>query len=380
MIHLSNDSSDLFIGAYSYAQKQVRKLIEKHPQFYPMYTQNGLWRHDGPVWTHWCDGFLPGLMWNFAKNSAKQGGTKPGQEATESKFWTEQATRYTVPLEIRKHDQDVHDLGFLFYATYYRWWRLTQDPAHRDTLIEAGKTLALRYRDKGAYARSFVSENSIFIDFMMNVGLILFAARETGDRRLRDIALRHAYTTRRVLVRGDGSTAQEGIFDTETGEFLRQTTHQGYRGDSCWSRGLAWALYGFTTCYEYSRDPHFIATAEACADYYITHSPPDGIAPWDFNAPAENRMLPDTSAAAICAAGLLRLCRLTPDPLKGHLYWSTAVHILKALCEKHLAKSDPDWEGILKGGVYHVNKGLGVDESVMWGEYFFVEALERVLW
>jgi len=212
------------------------------------------------------------------------------------------------------------------------------------------------------------------------VGIIFFAARETGDRRLRDIATRHSHTTRRVLVRGDGSTAQEGIFDTDTGEFLRQTTHQGFRGDSCWSRGLTWALYGFTTCYEYSRDPHFLDTAEACADFYITHSPADGIPPWDFNAPAENRTLLDSSSAAICAAGLLRLCRLVPDSLKGHLYWSTAVHILRSLCEKHLARSDSKWEGILRGGMYHVNKSLGVDESVMWGEYFFCEALERVLW
>ena len=86
------------------------------------------------------------------------------------------------------------------------------------------------------------------------------------------------------------------------------------------------------------------------------------------------------SAGAICASGLLRLGRLIPDSLKAHLYWSTSVQILRALCEKHLAKGDNKWEGILKGGVYHVHKGLGVDESVMWGEYFFVEALERVLW
>ncbi len=76
----------------------------------------------------------------------------------------------------------------------------------------------------------------------------------------------------------------------------------------------------------------------------------------------------DTSSAAICAAGLLRLCRLEPDSLKGHFYWSSAVRILTALCEKYLPKADPKWEGILRGGVYHVHKGLGVDESVMWGE------------
>jgi len=372
VIHLSSDTGGLFEQAFTFSQKQVRKLVEKHPGFYPLYTRNGKWQSEGPAWTHWCDGFMPGMMWIFAKHAASG--------SPEADFWKQQAIAYTTPLEPRKLDHDVHDHGFLFLSTYYRWWRLTQDPAHRAVMIEAGQTLAQRFKEKGQYLRSFVADNSLFIDIMMNVGIIFFAARETNDRRLRDIAMRHCHTTRRALVRGDGSTAQEGIFDTDTGEFLRQTTHQGYRGDSCWSRGLTWAMYGFTTCYEYSRDPHFLDTAEACADFYITHSPADGIPPWDFNAPAENRTLPDSSSAAICAAGLLRLCRLVPDSLKGHLYWSTAVHILRSLCERHLAKSDPKWEGILKGGMYHVNKSLGVDESVMWGEYFFCEALERVLW
>jgi len=372
VIHLSTENGELFEHSFQFAQKQVRKLIEKHPLFYPLYTQNGKWKHEGPAWTHWCDGFLPGMMWIFQKRSA------PG--SADAKYWMEQAVRYTKPLEPRKDDRDVHDLGFLFLSTYYRWYRLTREPALRDVLIEAGRTMALRFKEKGQYLRSFVADNSLFIDIMMNVGIIFYAARETGDRRLRDIAMRHSLTTRRVLVRGDGSTAHEGIFDTSTGEFLRQTTHQGYRGDSCWSRGLAWSLYGFTTCYEYSRDPHFLETAQTCADYYITHSPADGVPPWDFNAPPENRTLLDTSTAAIAAAGLFRLCRLAPDALKGHLYWATAVQIMRSLCEKHLAKSDAKWEGILKGGVYHVHKGLGVDESVMWGEYFFCEALERVLW
>ena len=371
MIHLSSDTGDLFAQSFGFAQKQVRRLIEKHPGFYPLYTQNGVWKHEGPAWTHWCDGFLPGMMWIFHKHAER--------DSPEAKYWLDHAINYTKPLEPRKHDRDVHDLGLLFLTTYYRWHRVTRDAATRDVLVDAGKTLALRFKEKGQYLRSFVADNSLFIDVMMNVGLIFFAARETGDRRLRDIAVRHSLTTRRTLVRGDGSTAHEGIFDTDTGEFLRQTTHQGYRGDSCWSRGLSWALYGFTTAYEYSRDPHFLETAQACAEYYISHANADGIPPWDFSAPMENRMLLDTSSAAIFAAGLLRLCRLEPDSLKGHFYWSSAVKILTALCEKHVAKSDPKWEGILRGGVYHVHKGLGVDESVMWGEYFFCEALERVL-
>ena len=371
MIHLSHDTGELFEQSFTFAHKQVKKMIEKNPMMYPLHTEDGHWRHEGQVWTHWSDGFLPGMMWMFAKRAEA--------DSAEAKFWLENATKYTKPIEARKHERDAHDLGFLFLSTYYRWHSMTKDPAHREVLIEAGRTMATRFQEKGGYLRSFVAENSLFIDTMMNVGIIFYAARETGDRRLREIAMRHARTTRRVLVRGDGSTAHEGIFDTDTGEFLRQATHQGYRGDSCWSRGLAWAMYGFTTCYEYSRDPHFLESAQACADFYITNAPGDGVPPWDFNAPLENRILLDTSAAAICAAGLLRLCRLAPDSMKGHLYWSTAVRILRSLCEKHLAKSDPKWEGILKGGVYHVHKGLGVDESVMWGEYFFCEALDRVL-
>ncbi|HTC88520.1 MAG TPA: glycoside hydrolase family 88 protein [Bryobacteraceae bacterium] len=361
----------LFEDAMRFAQQQTRKLVESHPGFYPMYTADGKWKHEGQVWTNWCDGFLPGMMWIFHKWNLASGVT--------DKYWQEQAVRYTTPLAPRQHDRDVHDLGFIFMSTYYRWYRLTQDPKLKDALIQAGKTESLRFKENGQYLRSFVGEDSIFIDIMMNVGIIFYAARETGDRKLRDIALRHCLTTRRNLVRGDGSTAQEGIFELQTGEFLRQSTQQGYRGDSCWSRGLAWALYGFSLSYEYSRDPRFLETAEACADYYITHCNSDGVPPWDFNAPPESRRILDTSAAAIAASGLLRLCRLLQDPVKGHHYWSLAIRILRSLCEHHLAKKDKKWEGILKSGVYHLPKELGVDESVIWGEYFFVEALEQAL-
>jgi unsaturated chondroitin disaccharide hydrolase len=372
MIQFVQESDrELFEDALRFAQHQVRHLIETYPGFYPMYTSNGRWKHDGPVWSNWSDGFLPGIMWIFHKRAG-------GNRAKDS-YWMEHAIQYTKTLEPRKHDREAPDLGFIFLSTYYRWYQLARDPKLKEVLIEAGKTEALRFQESGQYLQSSAGESSIFIDVMMNVGIVFYAARETGDRRLRDIALRHCLTTRRFLVRGDGSTAHEGMFDTATGEFLRQTTQQGYRGDSCWSRGLAWALYGFSASYEYSRDPRFLETAESCADYFITHSNGDGIPPWDFNAPPESRKLLDTSAAAIAASGLLRLCRLLQDPIKGHFYYSTAILILRTLCEKHLAKKDKKWEGILKGGVYHIPKELGVDESVMWGEYFFVEALESAL-
>ena len=361
---------DLLEDAFRFAQHQVRELITRYPDFYPMYTKNGRWQHDGPAWTDWCEGFLPGMMFIFAKHPQPNGN---------SSFWMEQAIRYTRPLELRKSDKDVHDLGFIFMSSYYRWFQLTRDAQLNGILTEAGLTMAQRYQPLGQYLCSFIAAESLFIDVMMNVGIIFYAARENNDKQLRDLAMHHCLTTRRYLVRGDGSTAHEGIFDQNTGEFLRQSTQQGYRSDSCWSRGLAWAIYGFTIAWEYSRDVRFLSTAEACARYFLNHSNSDGIPPWDFNSPPPSRNLLDTSAAAIAASALLRLNRTVVDRDRAHIYWSAAILILRSLCQKHLGKKDKKWEGILKGGVYHVHRELGVDESVMWGEYFFVEALGHVL-
>ena len=100
---------DLLEDAFGFAQQQVRCLVDKHPDYYPMYTQSGKWKHEGPAWTHWCDGFLPGMMWIFHRRLI-------GSEQAE--WWMDQAVRYTTPLEPRKFDRDVHDLGFIFLSTY----------------------------------------------------------------------------------------------------------------------------------------------------------------------------------------------------------------------------------------------------------------------
>jgi unsaturated chondroitin disaccharide hydrolase len=361
--------------AFAFAQQQVRGLTERDPNFYPLYTDAGHWRHSKPAWTHWCDGFLPGMMWIF------------NQETGDSK-WRELAQSYSKALESRKDDREVHDLGFIFYhGTYKRWYEATvrdgaADQSLKDVVVHAGKTLALRFHERAGCLRSFHGPDSNFIDIMMNVGIIFYAALETNDTALLELAHRHCLTTRRTLVRGDGSTSHEGIFDQDSGEFLRQTTQQGYRGDSCWSRGLAWSLYGFGTCYRLTKEPVYLKTAQLNADYWLAHIPGNGIAPWDFDAPDTgplSRAQVDTSASAIAAVGLLNLAELSPAGTRRKEYFEGALKTIESLSAKYLGEKINGWEGILRGGVYHIHKGLGVDESVMWGEFFFVEALQRAL-
>jgi unsaturated chondroitin disaccharide hydrolase len=353
-------------AVFDFAEKQLHHLITTYPDQFPFYTTNGKWDLSADPWTNWCEGFLGGQLWLI-------------YEHNRDPWWREKAERYSRLIEYRKNDRTVHDLGFIFWSTYKRWYDLTGDEAINQVVIEAGKTLALRFRERGQYLHSFLSEDSLFIDIMMNVGVIFYAAQQTGDLELYRRAYQHCLTTRRYLVRGDGSTSHEGIFDLETGAFLRQTTQQGYRNDSTWARGLAWALHGFTTVYEFTQEPCFLTTAELIANFYIERTPDHGIPPNDWEDP--NPAYPyESSAAAIAAGGFWNLSKLASDPLKARCYRGYALQILETLVSPEFAAIDtPGWEGLLKRGIYHIHGGLGVDESVMWGDYFFLEALSKVL-
>jgi unsaturated chondroitin disaccharide hydrolase len=353
-------------AAFDFAGTQLRHLIETYPDYFPMYTVGGKWKHGGETWTNWCEGFLGGQLWLMYRH-------------TGDSYWREKAEHYARLIEPRKTDRDVHDLGFLFWSTWKRWYDLTGDAAVNAVVVEAGRTLSRRFKEKGQYLRSFVADESLFIDIMMNVGLIFYAAQVTRDADLLRIATQHCLTTRKVLVRGDGSTSHEGLFDLNTGAFLRQSTHQGWRDDSSWARGLAWALYGFGTAYAFTRDARFLQTAEGCAGFYMERTPAHGIPPNDWDEP--NPAWPyESSAAAIAASGLVSLSRLTTDVARARLYHDYALNILDTLTTpEFLAQQTPGWEGVLKHGMYHQRKGLGVDESVMWGDYFILEALSKVL-
>ena len=357
-------------AALEVAAGKVDRLATQHPDYFPLYTDQGRWKHGKEAWTNWCEGFLGGQMWIFHELGLGD--------------WQARAEHYSRLVEDRQYDDQVHDLGFVLCPTWKKRSELTGDDAARQVVIQGGQTMATRFNKRGRYLRSFLAPDSIFIDIMMNVGIIALAGLETGDDKMVDVAEMHCETTRKYLVRGDGSVSHEGVFDLDTGEFLRQTTQQGWRDDSSWARGLAWSLYGFTSMYALTGNPHWLATAQLNADYWLEHTGPsadggaDLVPPNDFDEPDPVRRW-ESSAAACAAGGLIMLASIVGDDEVGQRYHAHAEATVARLCEPEFVANEEGWEGVLKHGSYHEAKQLGVDESVMWGEYFFVETLARVL-
>lgn len=349
--------------ALVFAAAQVRGLVERAPGELPAYTSGGHWVTDADPWApSWAGGFLTGMMWIFARRTGEA-------------WWRERAEEYSLALEPRADDTTTHDIGFVLEPSWGRWYELEPTERAREVLIRGGRTMARRLQPNGGYLSTWVDPGSTFIDVMMNVGIIFWAATLDDDPALREVALRHCWTSRRYLMRGDGSTAHEGWFDLASGEFLRSATHQGWRSDSTWARGQAWAIYGFGTAHRHSGEPQLLDAARRAADFYIEHTPAHGIPPNDWHG-RDGELPREASAAAIAASGMLRLAEMLPAD-EAAAYEQYALRILESLrSTEYLAADMPGYEGVLRHATYHFRDGLGIDESVMWGDYYFVEALD----
>ena len=193
----------------------------------------------------------------------------------------------------------------------------------------------------------------------------------TGNEKYFQPAYEHCRNTIKELIREDYSTIHVLDFDLETGETIRKTTVQGYNDDSCWSRGQAWAIYGFTLAYKYTNDELFSITAENLARYFTANLPEDYVPYWDFDDPKKE--VRDSSAGAIASSGLLDLSDLSGK----EVFKQVAINILSSLCDNYLCEEDEN--GILKHGCFHKPAEMGVDESLIWGDYYFVEAIMKLM-
>lgn len=321
---------------------------------------------------------------------------KEKNELWTSSFWVGMvylAYNYTKDEDLLKYSQryldsfkerlksgfiNTHDLGFLYTLSSVALYKLRGDEKARGLALEAAEKLAGRYNKKGKYIVAWETKErkvDLMIDTMMNLPLLYWASEETKNEEFKKIAHNHALISAMILVREDGSSYHICLMDDITGEPIKGKTFQGRYDESTWSRGQAWAIYGFVLCYKYTKEKKFLDISRKTANYFINNLTEDMIPYWDLSFTKEEQDLKDSSAASIAACGLLELSRQLED--KGLVYKKAAYKIISSLYEGYfIHKESNRFNGLIQHGVYHRNNGA--DELTIWGDYFYLESLVRM--
>jgi hypothetical protein len=312
----------------------------------------------------WTAGFYPGTLWYL-------------YEYSKDKTILKEAIKRTAQVEKEQYNKTTHDLGFMMYCSYGNAYRLTKKAKDKQVLINSARSLTTRFNPTVGCIKSWDHGRwkfPVIIDNMMNLELLTWATRETGDTSFAHIARTHANTTMQHHFRPDYSSYHVIDYDPATGAVLHRNTAQGYADSSAWARGQAWGLYGYTMMFRETKDPAYLDQAIHIADYIIPKLPADKIPYWDFDAPDIPNALRDASAGAVMASALLELSQYT----KKALYWQTAEQQLQSLCSPaYLAKEGTNNNFILLHSVGHLPAHSEVDVPLTYADYYFVEALLR---
>ncbi len=326
----------------------------------------------------WTTSFWTGILWLMYEYTGDEKYKKEAQLHSES-------FRTRIDNYYHKNEQEAglnhHDIGFLYSITTVADYKLTGSKKALETSLMAAKLLSKRYIDTAKILQAWgdmsdpEQRGRMIIDCNLNIPLLYFANQFMPDDTYYQMAYNHAKTASKYIIRPDASTFHTFHMDTETGEPRFGSTHQGYSDDSCWARGQAWGIMGFPISYRYTKDKEFLEKAKCLANYFLNRLPKDFICNWDliFLGDEDQR---DTSAAAVAAIGLLELINQMPKTDKDReIYENACLYITQSLCEKYLGENN---EGILKSGVYFYHGNLGINEYLIFGDYFFVELLMRL--
>lgn len=317
----------------------------------------------------WCSGFFPGSLWYM-------------YEYTKDKKWEDAARKYTDPLEREKTNGGTHDMGFKVYCSFGNGYRLSNDENYKNIMLESAYTLITRYKPNAKIIRSWDHNKDkwqcpVIIDNMMNLELLFWAFKESKDSTFYNIAVNHAQTTIKNHFREDYGTYHVIDYDTITGEVLHRNTHQGYAHESTWSRGEAWAIYGYTMCYRETKLPEFLEQAKHVANFIFTNAnlPEDLIPYWDYNAPQIPNEPRDVSAATVTASALYELSTYDTENAAKYKKWADT--IIENLSKNYMAKQGEDRGFLLLHSVGSKPSNSEVDTPLSYADYYFLEALLR---
>ncbi len=318
----------------------------------------------------WCGGFWPGVLWY-------------DYEATKNENIRRQAEKFTESLEfLSKTPAFDHDLGFLMFCSYGNGYRLTNNPQYKQIILDTADSLATLYNPAVGTILSwprnveYYGGHNTIMDNMINLEMLFWAAKNGGDKRLYDIAVDHAATTMKHHFRDDYTSYHVAVYDSVSGDFIKGMTHQGYADNSMWARGQAWAIYGYTMVYRETRDPRFLDFAQKVTDVYLQRLPDDYVPYWDFDDPAIPDAPKDASAACVVASALLELQNYV-QPEKSASYKDTARRILTSLSSDRYLCGDSK-PAFLLHSVGHMPAGSEIDASIIYADYYYIEALLRM--
>jgi unsaturated chondroitin disaccharide hydrolase len=357
------------------ALRITKANVERFGDRYPHVSVNSSRKYEIRENMGWTSGFWSGILWLSYEYSGDS-------------VFREAAARTVVSFRDRvrrNYDLDHHDIGFLYTLSSKAQWILEGDEDAKRLTVEAADRLMKRWRESMYIFQAWgpkedpTNGGRMIIDCLMNLPLLHWASRQTGDPAYGEAAALHTEKSRRFLVRGDDSSYHTFWFDPQTGDSLRGGTHQGDRDGSTWTRGQAWGIYGFALAYRYLRRAEHLETAKRLAVYFANRIPEDGVVFWDFEVPQEPGTHRDSSASAIAACGMLEICDLltAEDPLYDKLL-NAARRSMEGLVKHYSTVGEDNPEGLLNHGSYTVKRGISPDDYTIWGDYFYLEALMRL--
>jgi unsaturated chondroitin disaccharide hydrolase len=299
--------------------------------------------------------------------------------ATEDEYFLQQTLRLAPAYRKKAFTEEYyshHDTGFLYSLYSVALYKLTGDKAHREVGLRAAEVLCQRFNAKGNFIRAWghlnttENDNMAIIDCLMNLPLLYWASKETGDKKFYDIAVRHADTSLRCFIRPDSSVNHAIRFDLQTGRLIGPDNYCGFDKDSYWARGATWAIYGFALSYGYTGDKKYLDASVRLAKKFIEQLDSEIVPVWDFRLPKNEAPVRDSSAAAVMVCGIQELAK---HNAANAAMLKTKSALLDRICSEDYLDANPDCKGVLKSGY-----GNKVAFS-SWGDYYLMEAVSREL-